>query len=163
MSRATPDTFDPESWSRLGAESGRRNDPRVPDGPAPVRDLLASAWLVELREERLAFLDALDALHQRRLNARRHLHELQVQAAIDARQGAAIATLVEKLQELADERAIRCDQFLQVLETVTQRAVTCDASWRAANERHRDRRLSIAPTTFVVPPDLSVIPPDPVA
>lgn len=166
VSMTTPTTIDPfddENWKRLGAEAGRRNEPRVSSGPATARTLLQSAWKAELRSERLAFLDALDALNKRRTNAKRHLHEVHAQAASDPRQAAALPLLMEKDRQLADERSLICDQFHQVVETITHRAQECDATWRAENERHRDRRLSIEPTDFTVPADILVIPPDPFA
>jgi len=71
--------------------------------------------------------------------------------------------LMEKDQRLADERRLICEQFLQVIETITQQAHECDALWRAENERRRDRRIAIHPTAFPVPDDILVIPPDPFA
>jgi hypothetical protein len=159
----TIDPFDDENWKRIGAEAGRRNEPRVASGPATARTLLQSAWKAELRSERLAFLDALDALNKRRTNAKRRLHDVHAQAASDPRQAAALPMLMEKDRQLADERFLICDQFRQVVETITHRAQECDATWRAANEQHRDRRLSIEPTDFTVPADILAIPPDPFA
>ncbi len=160
---ATSDPFDADSWRALGAECGRRNEPRTPTGPAPARSLLESVWKAELRTERLAFLDALDGLTKRRTNIKRRLNEVHAQAASDPRQAAALPQLMEKDQQLADGRAAACEQFLQVIENVTQRAHECDAVWRGENERHRDRRLSIAPTELTVPADILAIPPDPFA
>lgn len=160
---ATSDPFDADHWRKIGAECGRRNEPRTPTGPAPARSLLESVWKAELRTERLAFLDALDALTKRRTNIKRHLNEVHAQAASDPRQAAALPQLMEKDQELADERAVVCEQFLHVVGTVTQRAHKCDAVWRGENEQHRDRRLSIAPTELTVPADIVAIPPDPFA
>lgn len=157
------DPLDDEHWKRIGAEAGRRNEPRVASGPAAARTLLVSAWKAELRSERLAFLDALDALNKRRTNAKRHLHEVHAQGATDPRQATALPMLMEKERQLADERSLICDQFLQVVETITHRAEECDAIWRAENEQHRDRRLSIEPTAFTVPADVLAIPPDPFA
>jgi hypothetical protein len=71
--------------------------------------------------------------------------------------------LMEKDRELVDERLLLCEQFHQAVETITQRAHECDAIWRAENECHRDRRLTIAPTDFPVPSDILTIPPDPFA
>jgi hypothetical protein len=155
------DPFDDERWRRIGAEGGRRNEPRTATGSATARTLIQSAWKAELRSERLAFLDALDALNKRRTNMKRHLHEVHAQSASDSRQAAALPMLMEKVRELADERVLVCEQFLQVVETITQRANECDATWRAENQRHRDRRLAIEPTEFTVPADILVIPPDP--
>ena len=157
------DPFDDANWKRIGAEAGRRNEPRVASGPATARTLLQATWKAELRSERLAFLDALDALNKRRVNAKRHLHEVHAQAASDPRQAAALPMLMEKDRELAGERSLLCDQFHQVVEAITHRALECDAIWRAENERHRDRRLSIEPTDFTVPADILAIPPDPFA
>lgn len=162
-SPTTIDPFDDAYWKRIGAEAGRRNEPRVASGPAAARTLLQSAWKAELRSERLAFLDALDALNKRRVNAKRHLHEIHAQAASDPRQAAVLPMLLEKDRQLADERSILCDQFHQVVESITHRAQECDATWRAENQRHRDRRLSIEPTDFTVPADILAIPPDPFA
>lgn len=159
----THDPFDAHYWRTLGAESGRRNEPRIPSGAGTARSMLESVWKAELRAERLAFLDALDALNKRRINIKRHLHEVHAQAASDPRQAAALPMLMEKERELADERVLVCEQFLQVVETVTMRASECDAAWRAENERHRDRRLSVAPTELSVPSDIVTIPPDPFA
>lgn len=159
----TVDPFDDEYWKRIGSEAGRRNEPRVASGPATARTLLQSTWKAELRSERLAFLDALDALNKRRTNAKRHLHEVHVQAASDPRQATALPMLIEKDRQLADERSLICEQFHQVVETITHRAQECDATWRAENERHRDRRLSIEPTDLTVPADILAIPPDPFA
>jgi hypothetical protein len=159
----TIDPFDDGYWKRIGAEAGRRNEPRVASGPSTARTLLQSAWKAELRSERLALLDALDALNKRRTNAKRHLHEVQTQASSDPRQAAALPMLMEKDRQLADERSLICDQFHQVVEKITHRAQECDAAWRAENERHRDRRLSIEPTGFTVPADILAIPPDPFA
>lgn len=152
---------DDEYWRRLGAESGRRNEPRAAATPATPRTRVRTQWNDRLRKERLAFLDALDALTKRRTSARRHLHEVSEQRVSDPRQASALPMLMEKDRELADERVTVCYQFLQVVETITQRAHECDAIWRAENERHRDRRLSIEPTDFTVPADVLDIPPDP--
>lgn len=164
---ATQTTIEPfdddQYWKRIGAESGRRNEPRAAASPAPPRTLVKTKWNERLRKERLAFLDALDALNKRRTNAKRHLHELYEQRTSDPRQAAALPMLMEKDRELADERATLCEQFLQVVETITQRAHECDAIWRAENERHRDRRLAIEPTDFTVPADVLDIPTDPFA
>lgn len=157
------DPFADEYWKRIGADAGRRNEPRVASGPATARTLLQSTWKAELRSERLAFLDALDALNKRRTTAKRHLHEVHAQAASDPRQAAALPMLMEKDRQLADERVLICDQFLQVVESITHRAHECDAAWRAENERYRDRRLVVEPTEFTVPADIVAIPPDPFA
>lgn len=159
--RSAIDPFDEEHWKRIGAEAGRRNEPRVAAGPSAARTLLQSVWKAELRSERLAFLDALDALNKRRTNAKRHLHEVHAQAASDPRQATALPMLMEKDRQLADERLLICDQFHQVVETITHHAQGCDATWRAEDERHRDRRLSIEPTDFTVPVEILAIPPDP--
>lgn len=161
--RTADDSFDDGYWRKIGAEGGRRNEPRASAGPATARTLLQSAWKTELRTERLVLLDALDALNTKRTNAKRHLHEVLTQAASDPRQAAALPMLMEKERELADERALVCEQFLQVVETITQRAHERDATWRAENERYRDRRVSITPTDLTVPVDILTIPPDPFA
>jgi len=163
LTRTTRDPFDDARWKQIGAAGGRRNEPRTAASPATARTLLLSAWKSELRSERLAFLDALNALNKRRTNARRNLHEVHTQAASDPRQAAALPMLMEKDRELADERLLACDLFVQVVETITQRAHECDATWRAENERHRDRRLTIEPTEFKVPDDVLAIPADPFA
>lgn len=158
---ATNDPFDHNRWQRVGADGGRRNEPRTANGAAAARSLLMSAWQAQLRMERTQFLAALDALNKRRTNSRRNLHDVNAQATSDPRQAAALAPLMEKDQALAIKRAQLCEQYLQAVETVTQRAHECDAVWIAANEQHRDRRLSIAPTGLSVPADLLTIPPDP--
>ena len=156
--------FDDEHWKRIGAEAGRRNEPRVASGSAAARTLLQSAWKAELRTERLAFLDALDAVNKRRTNAKRHLHEVHAQAAADPAPGHGAADAAWRRtaswRTSAPSSAI---SSYQVVETITHRAQECDATWRAENERHRDRRLSIEPTDFTVPADILTIPPDPFA
>lgn len=157
------DRFDDHYWKKIGAEGGRRNEPRTTAGPATARALLLSAWKSELRSERLSFLDTLDALNKRRTNINRHLHEVHAQAVSDPRQAAALPMLMERDRALAGERILVCDRFLQLVETITQRAYECDAIWRAENERHRDRRLTIEPTELTVPAEITAIPPDPFA
>lgn len=160
----TTDTlFDDAYWARIGAESGRRNEPRTPDGPATARTALQAAYRAALRVERLEFLDAIAALNKRRMNVKRHLHEVNAQARVDARQAAAVAMLQAKDLTLADERVLICDQFLQSVETITQRAHDCDAAWRAENEHNRDRRIVLTPTELVAPADIVTLPADPFA
>lgn len=158
---ATSDPFDHSYWQRVGADGGRRNEPRTSNDRAVARSLLVSAWLTQLRSERTQFLAALDALNKQRTNSRRNLHDVHAQAAADPRQAAALSPLMEKDHALAIERALLCERYLQAVETLTQRARECDAVWISANEQHRDRRLSIAPTELSVPASLLSIPPDP--
>lgn len=166
MSTTIPTTdtlFDDAYWQRIGAESGRRNEPRTPDGPATARTALQAAFKAALRAERLEFLDAVAALNKRRMNVKRHLHEVNAQAGADVRQAAAVALMQAKDLTLAGERALICDQFLQSVETITQRAQECDSTWRAENEHNRDRRIVITPTELVAPADVVTLPPDPFA
>lgn len=162
--RSTPaDLFAEGYWRKLGGEGGRRNEPRAATGPATARSLLRAAWMSALRARRISLLEELDSLNKRRMNARRRLAEVQAQAASDPRQAAALPMLMGKDRELADERDLICEKFLRDVEMVTERAHECDATWRAENERHRDRRLNIAPTELTLPADIVTFPPDPFA
>jgi hypothetical protein len=152
---------DDDFWRRLGAESGRRNEPRMPSGESPIRATLRSIWTADLHQERVAVLDALEALDSRRANIKRRLHEVHAQSSADPRQAAAVPIMLEKDRELAMERVTVCDRFRQTVEAITHRAHECDAIWRSANERDRDRRMSIEPTVLDIPADLVDLPSDP--
>jgi hypothetical protein len=153
----------PEYWRRLGAEAGRRNEPRIPTGDSPVRASLISIWSAELHQERLAALDALDALDGRRANVKRRLHEVHAQASSDPRQAAALPIMMERDRALTIERATLCERYRQTVETLTQRALECDATWRSANERNRDRRILVEPTDLSIPAGIVDLPADPLS
>jgi hypothetical protein len=150
-------------WRRWGGELGRVNQPKSPGGDVPIREALRAAWNTDLRKERVAFIDTLDALDSRRGNIKRRLHEIHAQAASDPRQASALPITMEKDLDLTRQRTTLHNQFIQVIDVITQRAWECDAAWRLENERQRDRRLSIEATELNLPPDILDLPPDPYA
>ena len=161
--RVADDPFHAKHWRRVGADEGRRNEPREPNGPAPGRSRLETVWLTVLRDERQDFLQELGALNKRWANHHRLVTEIEPKTATDQRQAALLQSLRAKTQSFAGERDLLCDSYLTAVEGVTQRAREADAAWRTGNERHRSRRISLLPAEFVVPEEILAIPPDPFA
>lgn len=155
--------FDDKHWRKLGAEDGQRNVPRTPAGDSPARSMLETAWQEELRVLRAGLLEQLTQLDESRATARRQLHELGAQAAADQRQAQNLTMLVERDHQLTIKRGLIWDGYLEAVETLTLRAQECDALWRCANERRRDRLLTLTPTGFTVPASLLIAPADPFA
>jgi hypothetical protein len=150
-------------WQNAGAELGRRNVPRRPDGDSAARAALRAILAARHRHERETYLHATETLDAQRGNLIRRIHELHAQAQTDPRQASALPTALEHKQAADMNRRQLHARFVESVNTITCQAELCDAAWREGNEAHRDRRLALEPTDFALAPDLIEPVPDPYA
>lgn len=157
-----PDSLtDPHAWQRPGARLGRLNQPIQPDGEAPTRAALRAVLAASHRQAREGYLQEIEKVDSQRGALIRRIHELHAQSQTDPRQASALPTMLERKQAVDAARRQLHERFIGSINAITCQAELCDVAWRAGNERARDRRIVLEPTSFVLAADLLAEVPDP--